>query len=392
MSLVGIRDMSSMVTPPEHRLPIRTYVMESDDHIIREAIMRELERGGQVFFVHNRVYNIEMVAARIRKLVPEAEIGIGHGQMHEEQLEATMLRFAAGEIDVLVCTTIIESGLDIPNANTIIINHADKLGLAQLYQLRGRVGRSAARAYAYLLYEKHTALSETAQRRLQAIFEATELGAGFQIALKDLEIRGAGNLLGVEQSGHMAAVGFDLYVRLLGEAVERLKALQRGETPPEPLIGRPAMVVDLPLTAYLPETYIADLNLRLALYQRLSRAASNAEVDALEQEMRDRFGEAPSAAKNLTWVVRLRLLAADSGVAALQTEDGRIVMRLLPGRRIDRDRFPQRLAGVSFVGPHQVRLDIGALGDAWREGLVRALAALSTSLEREEEPRAVAGG
>ncbi|HXH20424.1 MAG TPA: transcription-repair coupling factor, partial [Dehalococcoidia bacterium] len=382
MSLVGIRDMSSMVTPPEHRLPIRTYVMESDDHLIREAIMRELERGGQVFFVHNRVHNIEMVAARIRRLVPEAEVGIGHGQMPEEQLEATMLRFAAGEIDVLVCTTIIESGLDIPNANTIIINHADKLGLAQLYQLRGRVGRSAVRAYAYLLYEKHTALSETAQRRLQAIFEATELGAGFQIALKDLEIRGAGNLLGVEQSGHMAAVGFDLYVRLLGEAVQRLKALQRGETPPEPLIGRPAMVVDLPLTAYLPETYVPDLNLRLALYQRLARAASNAEVDAIEQEMRDRFGEAPAAARNLTWVVRLRLLAAEAGVSALQTEDRQIVVRLLAGRRIDRDRFPKRLAGVSFLGAHQLRLDISALGEGWREGLVRALAALSASGHR----------
>ncbi|HEY7268710.1 MAG TPA: TRCF domain-containing protein, partial [Dehalococcoidia bacterium] len=380
MSLVGIRDMSNMVTPPEDRLPIRTYVMESDDHIIREAITRELERGGQVFFVHNRVYNIEMVAARIRKLVPEAEIGIGHGQMHEDQLEATMLRFAAGEIDVLVCTTIIESGLDIPNANTIIINHADKLGLAQLYQLRGRIGRGAYRAYAYLLYERNAALSETAQRRLQAIFEATELGAGMQIALKDLEIRGAGNLLGAEQSGHMAAIGFDLYVRLLGEAVERLKALQRGETPPEPAIGRPAMTVDLPLTAYLPDSYIPDLNLRLALYQRLSRAASGGEVDGIEQEMRDRFGEAPAPAKNLVWVVRLRHLAADASLAAMQTENGSLVLRLLPGRRLNRDALPRRLAGLSFVGPHQMRLDLAALGEGWREALVRTLAAMQPAV------------
>jgi transcription-repair coupling factor (superfamily II helicase) len=383
MSLIGIRDMSNMVTPPEDRLPIRTYVMESDDQIIREAIVRELERGGQVFFVHNRVYNIEMVAARIRRLVPEAEVGIGHGQMHEDQLEATMLRFAAGEIDVLVCTTIIESGLDIPNANTIIINHADKLGLAQLYQLRGRVGRGAVRAYAYLLYERNTALSETAQRRLQAIFEATELGAGFQIALKDLEIRGAGNLLGAEQSGHMAAVGFDLYVRLLGEAVERLKAVQRGETPPEPVVGRPAVVIDLPLTAYLPEAYVPDLNLRLALYQRLSRASTNAEVDAIEQEMRDRFGELPGQAKNLTWVVRLRLLSAEAGLAAVQTENGQLVLRVLAGRRIKRESFPQRLAGISFIGSHQVRLDLERLGEGWREGLVRALAAIPGAVTEE---------
>ena len=204
MSLAGIRDLSNMTTPPEDRTPIRTYVLESDDQIIRESINRELERGGQVFFVHNRVYNIELVAARIRKLCPEAAVGIGHGQMDEHQLEKTMLSFSHGEMDVLVCTTIIESGLDIPNANTIIINQANRLGLAQLYQLRGRVGRGPVRAYAYLLYEKNQALSETAQRRLQAVFEATELGAGFQIAMRDLEIRGAGNLLGAEQSGHMA--------------------------------------------------------------------------------------------------------------------------------------------------------------------------------------------
>jgi len=383
MSLVGIRDMSNMVTPPEDRLPIRTYVMESDDHIIREAIMRELERGGQVFFVHNRVYNIEMVADRIRKLVPEAEVAIGHGQMPEDQLEATMLRFAAGQVDVLVCTTIIESGLDIPNANTIIINQADKLGLAQLYQLRGRVGRGALRAYAYLLYDRNAALSETAQRRLQAIFEATELGAGMQIALKDLEIRGAGNLLGAEQSGHMAAVGFDLYVRLLGEAVERVKALQRGETPPEPTVGRPAMTLNLPLTAYLPEAYVPDLNLRLALYQRLSRAASNTEVDAIEQEMRDRFGELPPPARNLAWVVRLRILAADASVGAIQTEDNALVVRLLPGRRLDRAAMPSRLAGASFVGPHQVRLDLSTLGEGWREALVRTLAAMRAAVGEE---------
>ncbi len=376
MSLVGIRDMSNMTTPPEDRTPIRTYVMESDDQIIREAIVREVERGGQVFFVHNRVYNIEMIAERIRRLVPEARVGIGHGQMPEDQLERTMVHFARGEMDVLVCSTIIESGLDIPNANTIIINHADKLGLAQLYQLRGRVGRGAVRAYAYLLYERGHALSETAQKRLQAIFEATELGAGFQIALHDLEIRGAGNLLGTEQSGHMAAVGFDLYVKLLGEAVDRLKALQRGETPPPPASAKPALSLDLPLTAYLPESYIPDLNLRLAVYQRLSRASGLEEVQALEQELRDRFGELPATARNLIWLVKLRDMAVSVGVASVQTENGQVVIRLLEGREIDRGAISRRVSGVSSVTPHQVRLDLQALGEGWREGLVRALDAL----------------
>ncbi|HUS83331.1 MAG TPA: transcription-repair coupling factor, partial [Dehalococcoidia bacterium] len=250
MALGGIRDMSVMDTPPEDRLPIKTYVLEFDEHIAREAILRELERKGQVYFVHNRVYNIEAVAERVRRLVPEAEIAVAHGQMPEDQLERVMLDFARGAIDVLVCTTIIESGLDIPNVNTIIINQADRLGLAQLYQLRGRVGRGASRAYAYLFYDRHRSLTEPAQKRLQAIFEATELGAGFQIALRDLEIRGAGNLLGAEQSGHIGAVGFDLYTRLLADAVEELKALQRGEKPPVPSTALPPLAIDLPLVAH----------------------------------------------------------------------------------------------------------------------------------------------
>jgi len=377
MSLVGIRDLSNMMTAPEDRTPIRTYVLESDDQIIREAIRRELERGGQVFFVHNRVYNIELVAARIRKLVPEAEVGIGHGQMHEDQLERTMLSFAHGEIDVLVCTTIIESGLDIPNANTIIINQADRLGLAQLYQLRGRVGRSTVRAYAYLLYDRGHALSEVAQRRLQAVFEATELGAGMQIALRDLEIRGAGNLLGSEQSGHMAAVGFDLYVRLLSEAVERLKALDRGEMPPPPTSSRPAVTLDLPLTAYLPTGYIPDLNLRLAVYQRLSQAASDEEAAAIENELRDRFGELPAAARNLLWVLRLRLLAMQAGVGAIQVEGDDMVIRLLPGLSLDRDAVSRRAPPHTTVLNHQLRLNRDLIGEGWRESLVRALAAIA---------------
>jgi transcription-repair coupling factor (superfamily II helicase) len=374
MSLAGIRDMSNMMTPPEDRSPIRTYVLESDDLVIREAIRRELERGGQVFFVHNRVYNIELVAARIRNLVPDARVEVGHGQMPEEQLERTMLQFAHGEIDVLVCTTIIESGLDIPNANTIIINQADKLGLAQLYQLRGRVGRGPVRAYAYLLYNRGLALSETAQKRLQAIFEATELGGGFQIAVRDLEIRGAGNLLGAEQSGHILAVGFDLYVKLLAEAVERLKAVQRGEPPPPP--PPPPATLDLPLTAYLPDAYVPDLNLRLALYQRLAHATDEADLAALQQELLDRFGPLPPPARNLIWVVGARLLASAAGVQSIQTEDGKLVLRVRPGREIDRQAIAWRIPAGSWVGSHQVRLDRAALGEGWQEALVRVLDAM----------------
>jgi transcription-repair coupling factor (superfamily II helicase) len=377
MSLAGIRDLSNMMTAPEDRSPIRTYVLESDDQILREAIVREIERGGQVFFVHNRVYNIELVAARIRKLVPEARVGIGHGQMHEDQLERTMIDFAHGDIDILVCTTIIESGLDIPNANTIIINQADRLGLAQLYQLRGRVGRSTVRAYAYLLYDRGHALSEVAQRRLQAVFEATELGAGMQIALRDLEIRGAGNLLGAEQSGHMAAVGFDLYIRLLGEAVERLKALDRGEMPPPPTSSRPAVTMDLPLTAYLPDGYIADLNMRLAVYQRIANAKDDAEAATIEQELVDRFGKVPVAARNLLWLVRVRLMATVAGLGAVQTEDEDIVLRMLPGLSLDKDAVKRKLPPGATALNHQVRLNRDVIGEGWREALIRAIDAIT---------------
>ena len=233
MALSAIRDMSTIETPPEERLPITTYVMETDDQVLREAILREIERGGQVYFLHNRVRTIEVVASWLRELVPEGRFVVGHGQMPEGQLEEVMTSFVAGDADVLVCTTIIESGLDIPNVNTIIIHQAQRLGLAQLYQLRGRVGRSAAQAYAYLLYDRSRPLGEAAQKRLQTIFDATELGAGFQIALRDLEIRGTGNLLGAEQSGQIGAVGFELYTQLLAESVEGLRATREGR-PPKP--------------------------------------------------------------------------------------------------------------------------------------------------------------
>jgi transcription-repair coupling factor (superfamily II helicase) len=316
--------MSVIETPPEDRLPIQTRVAEASAGLVRDAILRELDRGGQVFYVHNRVETIEAQAEQLRKLLPDVSLVVGHGQMPEGQLESVMLRFAGGEADVLVCTTIIESGLDIPNANTIVIDRADTLGLAQLYQLRGRVGRSSRRAYAYLLYRRRERMSEDARKRLQAIFNASELGAGFQIALSDLEIRGAGNILGAEQSGHMAAVGFDLYSRLLAEAVEERKAAHDGRAP---VVVAPQAVVDLPLEANLPDDYVAEEAQKLELYRRLARARSVGDVAAFRQEVIDRFGPMPPPVLALVEVAELRLAAEAAGISSISREDGQLVVR-----------------------------------------------------------------
>jgi transcription-repair coupling factor (superfamily II helicase) len=367
MSLSGIRDMSTLETAPEDRLPIKTFVSEFDERLIREAVLRELDRGGQVYVVHNRVYNIELIAGRLREIVPEAEIAVGHGQMPEDALEQVMVDFQRGAYDMLVCTTIIESGLDIPNVNTIIINQADRLGLSQLYQLRGRVGRGANRAYAYLLYDRHYAVSEVAQKRLQAIFEASELGAGFQIAVKDLEIRGAGNLLGAEQSGHIGAVGYELYSEMLGEAVKRMRALQRGEMPPPP---PPAPVtVDLPLTAHLPEPYIPDLNLRLATYQRFAQVTALPAIDELAAELADRFGPPPPVVQNLMYVVRVRTLARGAGLQSITSEEGVAVLRS-PGPIAHRDRLKGAYGENVQIGTAQVRVE---LKPGWRDTLAQVL-------------------
>jgi transcription-repair coupling factor (superfamily II helicase) len=324
MALAGVRDMSVIETPPEDRLPIQTRVAEASAGLVRDAILRELDRGGQAFFVHNRVETIEAQAGQLRRLLPQARIAVAHGQMPEGQLERVMLDFAAGGQDVLVCTTIIESGLDIPNANTIVIDRADALGLAQLYQLRGRVGRSSRRAYAYLLYRRRDRLSEVARKRLQAIFNASELGAGFQIALADLEIRGAGNILGAEQHGHIAAVGFDLYTRLLAEAVEEQKADFEGRPP---VVERPGATVDLPVDAHLPDAYVAETATKLELYRRLGRVKSTGELAAFRQELADRFGPPPQPVLRLLEVVELRLAAENAGIASISREEGELVVR-----------------------------------------------------------------
>ena len=324
LALAGIRDMSVIETPPEDRLPIQTRVAEASAGLVRDAILRELDRGGQVFYVHNRVETIE---AQAEQLAPDAAGRALRGRARPDgrgALEKVMIAFADGAADVLVCTTIIESGLDIPNANTIIIDRADTLGLAQLYQLRGRVGRSSRRAYAYLLYRRRERLSDEARKRLQAIFNASELGAGFQIALSDLEIRGAGNILGGEQSGHMAAVGFDLYTRLLAEAVELRKATLEGRAP----IVEPAhAVVDLPVEANLPAAYVPDEAQKLELYRRLARARTPADLAAFRGEVQDRFGELPSPVARLIEVAELRMQAEAVGVQSVSREEGWLVVR-----------------------------------------------------------------
>jgi transcription-repair coupling factor (superfamily II helicase) len=349
MSLVGVRDMSIMETPPQERLPIKTYVAEYEERLIREAILRELERNGQVFFLHNRVQTISAAARKLEALVPEARIAVAHGQMPEEQLERVMVDFSAQDFDVLVCTTIIESGLDMPNVNTLIVDEADKLGLTQLYQLRGRVGRGTNRAYAYFLFDRGRGLTPTAEKRLKTIFEATELGSGFRIAMKDLEIRGAGNLLGREQSGGIGAVGYDLYCRLLGEAVEELKVKepQRARAKDMPAVG----TIDLPLVAHIPEGYVPDLNTRLAIYQRLAKSDSVDDVDDVAEELDDRFGRLPLPVKNLL-------------LEAIFREGGQIVLELGEGKKADRALGLGYGDGVK-VGPRRVRLDTKRLGHRW---------------------------
>jgi transcription-repair coupling factor (superfamily II helicase) len=376
MSLVGVRDMSTMETPPEARLPVKTYVAEYNDHLVREAILRELERNGQVFFVHNRVQSIAMIAASLRELVPEAEIAVAHGQMPEEELEHVMTAFTQGRVDILVTTTIIESGLDMPNANTLIVNRADKFGLTQLYQLRGRVGRGANLAYAYFLYDGGKHLTPVAHKRLRTIYEATELGAGFGIAMKDLEIRGAGTLLGPRQSGHITAVGFSLYTRLLAEAVEEQKALRAGAPKPPPRL--PALSVDLPLDAFIPEDYVPDVETRLELYRSLANPDAAEKLDDIAREYRDRFGNPPPEVENLFYAVRIKALAAKAGIETISTEEGQIILRRFQGLPFDARRLAPLLRSEIYVGRTQIRINYKKLRGEWKQTLEGVIGGLLT--------------
>ncbi len=383
MALTGIRDMSVMNTPPEARLPVKTFVSEYNEDTIREAILREVERGGQVFFLHNRVRTIQQKAAELAELVPEARFMIGHGQMAEVELEEVMEDFADGQADVLVCTTIIESGLDMPNVNTLILDRADRFGLSQLYQLRGRVGRGEHRAYAYLLLPRGQRTTEAAEQRLQAILEASELGSGFRIAMRDMEIRGAGNLLGAAQSGQIHAVGLELYGQLLEQAVSELRAGKGAEDSTTLLPGPIELPrIELPLAASIPESYIDHTPTRLALYQRLAKATQRQETPAFREEMRDRFGPLPPEVENLLTLVDLRILAAEAGVESVVQDSGSVVLGLVDN--VGSARLPlQRALGSSVsVGNRQIRLSSRAMGDNWLRRVTQTLERLTVFRER----------
>jgi transcription-repair coupling factor (superfamily II helicase) len=332
MAVTGIREMSTIQTPPEERHPVLTYVGPYDERQVGAAIRRELLRDGQVFYLHNRVESIDKAAARLADLVPEARISIAHGQMGEHQLEQVIVDFWNREFDVLVCTTIVESGIDIANANTLIVERADRFGLSQLHQIRGRVGRGRERAYAYFLYPPDQPLTETAHDRLSTIAQNTDLGAGMAVAMKDLEIRGAGNLLGGEQSGHIAGVGFDLYVRMVGEAVAEFRGDAQEETPGE-------VRIELPIDAHIPHEFVAEERLRLEAYKRLAAVRDDAGIEAVRTELVDRYGPLPAPVSHLLSVATLRVRARHLGLQEI----------VLAGKQI-------RLAPIDLPESQQLRL------------------------------------
>lgn len=379
MSLVGIRDMSVIETPPQDRYPIQTYVVEHSPELLVDAIRRELGRGGQVFYVHNRIEDIETVANELAVLVPEATVLIGHGKMKEQELEQVMLDFINKEADVLLCTTIIETGLDIPNANTLIIDNADKMGLSQLYQLRGRVGRSNRVAYAYLTYKQDKSLNTTAEKRLSAVREYTELGSGIKIAMKDLEIRGAGNLLGAEQHGQVCAVGFDLYCKMLDEAIRELK----GETKSK----QEQTEVDLQISAFIPEYYIRDAHLKLTFYQRIQNASTISQLGILFDELVDRFGDVPKETENLLSIAEIRLLARQAGIVSLKQKAGIITMKFSADTTIEipalydlAKQYKRRLNYTNAAGELLLKLTVGSMDQKDCLDLVKSVVSTLASL------------
>jgi len=386
MALTGVRDISNLNTPPEERLPIVTHIGPYSPRLARQAILRELERGGQVFFVHNRVQTIDAMKMHLEKLVPEARIAIAHGQMPENELSAVMHRFTAGEVDMLLSTSIIESGLDIPNANTLIVDRGDAFGLAQLYQLRGRVGRGAVRAYAYFFRHRKLRPTPEGQERLEVIAENAQLGAGYSIAMRDLEMRGAGELLGTRQSGHIAAVGFHFYTRLLAAAVRSIRQVdgsglkvESGTFNLQPSTFEPLGLpvnVDLPLAAGIPEDYIPDQNLRLRLYRRLADLSDEAALEALAAEFSDRFGSLPEMVTNLFYQMRVKMRAEKAGLVSVGMESGQIVLHYpAPPEGIELKRLPDMEPGVRG-GKNAYWCMFGRDAD-WQERLLETLLALS---------------
>ena len=359
MSLVGIRDMSVIETPPRDRLAIQTQVVRFDADVISRAIKTEIERGGQVYFVHNRVESIYSMGNLITRLVPEAKVGIGHGQMGEHELERVMVDFVARKFDVLLATTIVENGLDIPNANTIIINRADRYGLAQLYQLRGRVGRSDRRAYAYLLVPPNETLSPIARRRLAAIREFSDLGSGFRIAALDLEIRGAGNLLGGQQSGHIEAVGFDMYVKLLEQTIRELKG--------EELEDERRATVNLRLDLRIDDAYVPDTNQRLTMYRRFASARNVDEIATTFDELKDRYGPPTPSVRNLAEYARIRVLSDRIGIESLDREGSIVVLKFRQDAKVDPVVLAKLISSrgdLTLLPPAVLRLDLARSPDA----------------------------
>jgi transcription-repair coupling factor (superfamily II helicase) len=395
LSLTGVRDISTINTPPEERLPIVNHAGPFDDRLVRQSILRELDRDGQVFFVHNRVQSIGVMLHKLQALVPEARIGVAHGQMNEHELSRVMDQFTAGEVDVLLCSSIIESGLDIPNANTLIVDRADTFGLAQLYQLRGRVGRGAARAYAFFLTDRRHRPTPEGYQRLETLAEQTDLGAGFGIAMRDLEMRGAGDILGVRQHGHIAAVGFHLYTQLLGEAVKRQRAQAGAETPaPAASLAEAGAVldleaaaaapvsVDLPIAASIPVEYIPDRDLRLRIYRRLADIRAEPQLTEVKQELAERFGPLPTPVENLLYQLRVKIMAASAGVIAIGTENGQIVLTVPPVGEVDQAFLGIKLGSRARVSKNKVWLgragDLRASDSAWREQLLNVLNQLNS--------------
>jgi transcription-repair coupling factor (superfamily II helicase) len=377
MTLTGVRDISTINTPPEERLPIITHVGPYSPWLVRQAILRELERGGQVFFVHNRVQTIGAMRSHLEKLVPEARTVVAHGQMQEDQLSQRMEKFAAGEVDILLSTSIIESGLDIPNANTLIVDRADTFGLAQLYQLRGRVGRGAQRAYAYFFRHKHLAPTLDGRQRLETIAENTQLGAGYSIAMRDLEIRGAGDILGTRQHGYIASVGFNLYTRLLSDSVRRLRSDKASPGQPDTLLAEQAVPsllvsVDLPIAVSIPATYIPERQTRTRLYRRLADMRSQDEIEALNEEFLDRFGALPEETRNLFFQLKVKLLAERAGLASVSSEGGQLILRYPPLPEGENARMLPDFADPVRTGKNAIWIPFKETV-AWQDSLLEIL-------------------
>jgi transcription-repair coupling factor (superfamily II helicase) len=391
-SLLGARDLSIIATPPRNRLPVETRVVFWDPDAVRSALEAELERGGQAFFVHNRVRDIVEMAEKVQALVPRARVAVAHGQMEEDSLERVMSAFVHGEYDVLCCTAIIESGIDIANANTLIVHRADLFGLSQLYQLRGRVGRSSTQAHCLLVAPDANKFTDDARRKLFALEKFTDLGSGFQVAMRDLEIRGAGNLLGIEQSGHIAAVGFETYVRMVREAVLE----QQGREPPPPPL---APEVEFPADAYLPESYVEDALQRTTLYQRIARLPDHAAVEEMGAELADRFGPSPDPARMLLRTVEARLACAALGLQRAEIREGGLVLTFSPahlpakdalGALAGRTALPMRFL---YGDPLQLRVELPRPSrQSGPEALTEAAADALRTLSAEPASDAAGGG